>query len=151
MVLSAWSEIADRGWDAIVLGNGASIAVDPAFSYRSLLDAARGDELVSEQINQIFEYFQTQDFELVLRMLTHASKINAVLNVRDRVVSDAYASIRQALVHAIRRSHVGYEKAQPHLLVAGDFLSAFHTVISLNYDLFVYWAMLRWNAEREVQ
>lgn len=147
MELRNWSDIAADGWDAIVLGNGASIAVDPTFSYPSLLDAAHAEKLVSDNIKQIFDYFDTKDFELVLRRLTHASKINAALGVQDRIVSDAYAGVRRALVEAIRKVHVGYEKAQPHMEAAGDFLSQFSTVVSLNYDIFVYWAMVKWNAD----
>lgn len=146
MTLANWGDIEIHDWDAVVLGNGASIAVDERFSYSSLLDAAWAAQLISEPSKQIFDYLQTEDFELVLRMLTHASKINEVLGVQNPVVSTAYEGIRQALVEVVRKSHVAYDAAQAHLDAAGDFLSRFRTVISLNYDIFVYWAMIKWNA-----
>ncbi len=147
MVLANWGDLDRDDWDAIILGNGASIAVDDRFSYSSLLTTASAEKLISEPIRQIFDYLETKDFELVLRMLTHASKINEVLCVQDSVVSGAYQSIRHALVQVVRKSHVAYDTAQPHLDAAGEFLSRFETVISLNYDIFVYWAMIKWNAE----
>jgi hypothetical protein len=149
MTLAAWGDIEVGNWDAAVLGNGASIAVDERFSYSSLLETAWTEQLISEQIKQIFDYLETKDFELVLRTLTHAAGINRVLGVPNPVVATAYAGIRQALVHVIRKSHVAYEKALPHLDSAGYSLSRFRTVISLNYDILVYWAMIKWNADHE--
>jgi hypothetical protein len=146
VILTKWGDIEISDWDAVVLGNGASIAVDKRFSYSSLLEAARAGKLISEPGKQIFDYLQTKDFELVLRTLTHTSKINEVLGVQNPMVSDAYEGIRHALVEVVRQSHVAYDAAQPHLDAAGDFLSRFRTVISLNYDIFVYWAMIKWNA-----
>jgi hypothetical protein len=147
--LTKWGDIEISDWDAVVLGNGASIAVDERFSYSSLLEAALAAKLISEPGKQIFEYLQTKDFELVLRTLTHTSKINEVLGVRNPMVSDAYEGIRHALVEVVRQSHVAYDAAQPHLDAAGDFLSRFRMVISLNYDIFVYWAMIKWNADHD--
>jgi hypothetical protein len=147
MTLQRWGDIAAERWDSIVLGNGASIAVDPRFSYRSLFEAAATSNLVSAQINEIFKYFDTDDFEFVLRMLTHASMINSLFGVEQSAVSAAYENVRLALVSAVRNFHVSYEDAKEHLGAAGQFLSRFDNVVSLNYDLIVYWVMLAWNAE----
>lgn len=149
MDLPRWGDIEISTWDAVVLGNGASIAVDERFSYSSLLKAASAAQLISQRSEQIFDYLETQDFELVLRMLTHASKINEMLGVQNPVVSTAYEDIRRALVHVVRKSHVAYDTAQAHLDTAGGFLSRFRTVISLSYDIFVYWAMIKWNADHD--
>ena len=35
-VLHAWHEIADKGWDTLLFGNGLSINISPEFSYKSL-------------------------------------------------------------------------------------------------------------------
>ena len=39
--VTEWADIADNYKDTLVLGNGASIAVDPRFAYGSLLQVAR--------------------------------------------------------------------------------------------------------------
>src|SRR5262245_21713453 len=72
--------------------------------------------------------------------------------IAEKLISEPIQSIFKYLATedfelVVRKSHVPYDRAQSHLDAAGDFLSRFQTVISLNYDIFVYWAMIKWNAE----
>jgi hypothetical protein len=41
MDLFRWKKLEDKFCEGIVLGNGASIAIDPRFSYSSLFENAR--------------------------------------------------------------------------------------------------------------
>jgi hypothetical protein len=140
-----WSQIRDDFADTLLLGNGASIAVDECFNYRNLLQAARQDHLITSSVDAVFGYLKTTDFELVMNMLWHAYHINRALSVPDNLTQGAYRAIRDALIHAVRRHHAPYPKVEPHLPAMADFMKRFQTVLSLNYDLLVYWAMLRGN------
>lgn len=138
-----WDEIKDRYvGGAILLGNGASIAVDHAFSYGSLLDRAREGGRLTEDVERLFYCFNTSDFELILRMVWHAANVNKILGVQDSVTQQAYENLRSCLVEVVRDSHSHYQGIQRDLPCISNFLRDFETVLSLNYDLIVYWAMM---------
>jgi len=142
-----WLDIADEFTEGILIGNGASIAIDPGFSYPSLLSYARDNKLITERVGKVFEHLKTNDFELVLRIIWHAYHVNQALGIDERETLKAYEDIQHALVQAVRDVHVPYDSAKPYLLPIGQFLSHFDTVASLNYDVVVYWAFLLANEQ----
>lgn len=137
-----WTEIEDDFNHGLILGNGASIAFDPRFNYHSLKDRAEELRLITPNVQRVFEHLRTTDFELVMRMLWHASKINQALEISDDCTTRAYESVRDALIEVVRAVHPPYEEIFDHLLTAATFMSRFSTVVSLNYDVLVYWAIL---------
>lgn len=144
-----WNEIKNQYIDgAILLGNGASIAVDPIFSYESLLGRARERGFLTQDVESLFSCFNTSDFELILRMVWHATNVNEVLGVQDKVTQQAYENLRSCLVEVVRDSHSNYQAIQRDLPYISNFLKDFETVLSLNYDLIVYWAMMYNNRQR---
>ncbi len=142
-----WSDIAEGFNDTLLLGNGASMAVDPCFSYRSLREAAESNGLITDSIKKVFDFLDTQDFELVMSMIWHAYFVNQALGVADEATARAYREVRAALVGAVRDRHADFDVARPHLGAIATFMQRFETVLSLNYDLIVYWAMLEGNEE----
>jgi hypothetical protein len=144
----AWQAIADRYSDTLLLGNGASISLDACFSYPSLLDKAKTDGAITPDVDAIFEYFRTTDFEQVMRMLWHAFNVNAALGIGETRTQQAYIDLRAALIQTVRGSHVGFGDIRRHLLPIQDFMGRFQKVLSLNYDLTTYWAMLEGNEIR---
>jgi hypothetical protein len=124
------------------MGNGASIAFDRRFRYDSLLDEAIKMNLVSSSVMEIFDHLETKDFEYVLRMLWHSSKINEALNIRDAGTDRAYDEVRYALIETIRSIHVNYTDVRERLPLANNFMARFDTVVSLSYDVLAYWATL---------
>jgi hypothetical protein len=142
-----WTEIADRYTDTLLLGNGASMAVDSCFSYRSLRQAAADNGLITLSIQKVFEHLETQDFELVMSMIWHAYHVNVALGVEDGLTQQAYDEVKAALVGAVRDRHTDIETARDHLPAIASFMKRFSTVLSLNYDLIVYWSMLHGNSE----
>lgn len=145
MTTYSWSDIADAYTDGLVLGNGASIAFDPRFSYTSLRERAEADGLITEDVQRVFDHLATVDFELVLRMLWHASMINEALEIPDTRTRQAYEDVRDALIAVVRAIHVPHEDVADRLLQAAVFMSRFKTVVSMNYDVLVYWAILAGN------
>lgn len=141
-----WAEIAEKYADTLLLGNGASIAVDPCFSYRSLKETASEAGLITDSVQKVFEHLNTQDFELVLNVIQHTHNVNEALQVLEEATNRAYSEVRTALVGAVRQRHTSFETAQGHLIPIVNFMKRFTTVLSLNYDLIVYWAMMAGNA-----
>jgi hypothetical protein len=140
-----WREIAADFRDSLIVGNGASIAVSAGFAYTSLFSAAAAAGRLPPPVAQVFARFQTEDFELVLRRLWQATAVNRALGLPDGPVEEAYRGVRQALIETVQATHISYADALPHLTPIYRFMQGFGTVISLNYDLLVYWAAMLGN------
>lgn len=137
-----WAQIAQhyqRG--TVLLGNGASIAVSQSFSYSSLFDHARQKGLIATDVQALFCFFKTCDFELILRLVWQASNVNKALLIPDERTHQAYLNIKDALIKAVRDVHPEYDLVSAQLPKMYQFLKGFNTVLSLNYDLLVYWTM----------
>lgn len=147
MTLKKWEEISDTFQDTLVLGNGASIAVDKRFNYKSLLDEARKAKLIEESAGEVFSYLNTEDFELVLWTLGFVSDINDKLKIETQTAKDAYQGIQKALIEIIQRVHPQRNEIEQYLQPIYSFMKNFKTIVSLNYDLIVYWSMLEGNNE----
>ncbi|ASF46140.1 DUF4917 family protein [Methylovulum psychrotolerans] len=137
-----WADIATnyhRG--TIVLGNGASIAVSSRFAYDSLLKHVQNRGLLTDDVNSLFQFFRTSDFELILRLVWQAFNVNKSLRIPDYRTHQAYLNVRDCLIQAVRDVHPDYGQISDQLPSMYQFLRSFDTVLSLNYDLLVYWTM----------
>lgn len=142
MPIYQWNEIRSEFNDGLLLGNGASIAVHHGFSYRSLFEAAQENGHLPEDVAQVFRAFGVEDFELVLRRLWHAKVVNEALGIRGGRVEEAYVLVRDSLIATVRDVHIPHAAALPHLKHIYQYMRGFRTVVSLNYDLLVYWAAM---------
>lgn len=142
-----WNNISDRyNRSTILLGNGSSIAVSNSFNYGSLLDRAR--ENFNQNGDRLFERFRTVDFELILRMVWQSKEVIDSINNHDcvhyRKLQWVYEDIRNGLIESVRNVHPSYSdiNTEEKLQKISNFLRDFDTIISLNYDLIIYWASL---------
>jgi len=138
-----WAEIAQnyqRG--TILLGNGASMAVSRSFGYGSLLEHAQHEGLLEGDVGRLFEFFETTDFELILRVVWQASNVNKSLAIADEGTHQAYVRVRDCLIQAVRNVHPEHHEITEYLPHMYEFLRGFDTVLSLNYDLLVYWTVM---------
>ncbi|MFP2932137.1 DUF4917 family protein [Pyxidicoccus sp. 3LG] len=141
--LVSWADVeALRRWEALLLGNGASIAVWRSFSYSSLFDVAG----LSDGDRLIFEALDTTDFEQVLRTLQLAGMVCDQLGHAPD--ADArYGSVRTALVNAVHRVHVPWMNVpDSSLKKIAAALRKYRHVFSTNYDLLLYWAAMNVDA-----
>jgi Domain of unknown function (DUF4917) len=143
--LLQWRDIADDFGD--VLGNGASVAVHSEFRYASLKQEAKDrgfltDETSPFDVEEVFGLLGTDDFELVLNLLWHARRVNEAFSIEDPKTGPAYRIVRDALIKTVREVHCSRGAIQHHLKSIYEFMDGFETVLSLNYDLIVYWALL---------
>ncbi|MDQ3362690.1 MAG: DUF4917 family protein [Actinomycetota bacterium] len=156
--LSDWQNVSEDFWDTLVLGNGASVAVHEKFRYSSLKEEARergylsaahgnGDDSDAHasgpvDAEGVFELLETDDFEVVLNLLWHARYVNERLSVEEEETEAAYELVRDALVKTVHAVHCERNEIEEQLQAIYRFMGRFGIVLSLNYDLIVYWALL---------
>ena len=143
--IDSWANISREGWSAILLGNGASIAIHKEFAYPTLHGVADAKGLLATTA-PIFARLGTTDFEHVLLACWYAEHVNLALGTPSADITAAYAEVRTALIEAVHSVHPVHADVAADLQRVGAFASAFPTVVSLNYDLTLYWAMLLFNA-----
>lgn len=67
--IKQWIDISEDFQDgALILGNGASIAIDSNFDYLSILEYATKEKLLNSDVKLLFEKYETKDFELILQI-----------------------------------------------------------------------------------
>lgn len=141
VTIKQWAEIEASYNDTLLLGNGASIAVNSDFAYRSLYQKLT--ELSSDgQLAALFELFDTQDFELILRHLWIATQVNQQLGMPENATTEGYNLLRNLLIQCVSQNHPEHHEISNVLVKIRSFIGKFKTVLSLNYDLIVYWASL---------
>ncbi len=145
MKLKKWTEIKDRFKQSLLLGNGASIAIDERLSYKSLYEQVCEVGKLNEDLQDLFERFNTTNFEFILKLLLQTSRANEVLEIEDKKTLGYYQQLRDTLIKTIREIHPTYAEIECFLKPIANFMTNFKTVLSLNYDLIVYWAMLLGN------
>lgn len=138
--IQPWTDLAPNYRGTLLLGNGASIAVNRRFRYSSLLEHARNGGHLPEDAQRLFDFFDTEDFELILRIVWQASNVNQSLGIPDERTHAAYVRVRDSLIEAVREVHPEYQEVSEYLPQLYRFLKGFNTVVCLNYDLIVYWA-----------
>ena len=139
-----WSDIEHEYKNgSLLLGNGASIAISNQFSYKNLYNHAKENNLLDGKAQALFESFGTTDFEYVLRKLWQASLVNKALGIEASAANDVYQKVRKSLFNAILKIHPKKKEIlDSDISNISKFLLQFNTVLSLNYDLIVYWAMM---------
>lgn len=142
-----WSDISSEYSGSILLGNGASISIDTCFAYTSIKEHAIENGLLTHQVQRLFEYFQTSDFELILRLVWQANSVNLALEITDHETRYAYEHVRDCLITSVRSIHPEYSNVEIQFQHISRFLRSFNTILSLNYDLTLYWIIIYSNGE----
>ena len=140
-----WADIQKDFGHTLILGNGASRAVWERFKYPSLYTEAKKTGRIDTNLTKLFSDFGTTDFEYVLRLLSQTKQVNRILRIEDRRTRSLYRKLKKTLIDTIRDVHPKHEQIKSKLLPMAQFMKRFDTVLSLNYDLLVYWAMLEGN------
>lgn len=143
--IALWDVLRESTWDTLLLGNGASIAIHREFAYPTLHSVADAKGLLPTTAS-VFAKLGTTDFEHVLLACWYAENVNVALGTPSADISKAYAEVRTALIEAVHSVHPVHADVASDLQRVGAFASAFPTVVSLNYDLTLYWAMMLFNA-----
>src|SRR5262249_6802594 len=133
----------------LLLGNGASMAIDTKFGYTNLLEKAKEKNFIDAGGARSFEALDCGcDFERVLHGLDTAKALCGIHGIDAAALTVARDAVRKALVSAVKYVHPSHANVVAALDRAATFMTGFSTVVSLNYDLTVYWAMMRGNSAK---
>lgn len=135
----------------LLLGNGFSIAYNKdRFSFTSLLQRAVEKNVIkeNEEIYQVFEKIDTKDFELIIKILEDSSKVLSIYdnqNSHIQKISHDSIQLKKFLVDVITNNHpekstVISDNAYKNTM---DFLKDYGVIYTLNYDLLLYWTLMK--------
>lgn len=135
----------------LLLGNGFSVAYDPAiFSYNALHDFVT--KLGDKDVSTILEVFETRNFEMIMQYLNHFSALISALGgdpaLKNRVET-ASAKLKTSLLEAVKELHpehvftVPEEQSKACAVFLKTFLDTGGNIYSTNYDLLLYWVLMR--------
>lgn len=135
----------------LIIGNGFSMAYDhKIFSYNALYDFI--DKLQNPTLSKLFEVINTKNFELVMRQLDNFIELaKAFDNTGAMVIAlqDANQRLQESLIEAVSSLHpehvfaVPDEESQSCYKFLQEYLSNGGKVFSTNYDLLLYWILMR--------
>lgn len=137
---------------SILLGNGFSQAWNPnIFNYDNLLDRSNFGER-DNQIKEIFQQFETSDFEKVMKNLIAAEIVGHAYGVDQDILEQIQSDqekLKESLIDVIARCHPlrPSEISNLQFRAVREFLRGFQSVFTLNYDILLYWAINKTNRE----
>ncbi len=134
---------------AILLGNGFSMAYNKErFSFTSLLGSALDKGIIKHNgaVCKLFKSLRTCDFEYVIKLLEDSTLVLAAYGKQEisEIKKDAM-NLKEHLVQTITNNHPDkctsitteeYENCK-------KFISQFDLIYTLNYDLLLYWVIVK--------
>lgn len=133
----------------VLLGNGFSRACkDDIFAYGALFDQADFAKL-SPFAKEAFKILETTDFEEVMEVLRKSSDVVRLYDPKAKGLSAQLKKdadgLKGVLVHAIAHSHpdLPSDISDEAYGACRKFLSNFSRIYTLNYDLLLYWALMK--------
>jgi len=133
----------------LLLGNGFSRACrDQVFSYDSLFDSADFGKL-SPHAKKAFDALKTTDFEYVMNHLKVSAQLIRLYSKKSTGIADEMEgdaeSLRKVLVEAIAGNHPALPSSiqDEEYAKCLKFLAPFEKIYSLNYDLLLYWTLMK--------
>ena len=135
----------------LLLGNGFSVSYDPKiFSYNALHDfVANVDD---KDLSKILSVLETRNFEVIMQYLdTFAALVEGLggdkaLKTR---VEQASTKLKMSLLDAVKQMHpehvfkVPEDESEACATFLKHFLNTNGNVYSTNYDLLLYWVLMR--------
>ena len=152
-VLSFDEVEAELGADpALLMGNGFSIACDASYSYRALRKNLEG-KLPAISVD-LMERLGTANVEEVMQILEDAHWVGRRVGNGSADLALALVATRKAMVEAIAADHLRSPKQidasqKGRSGSAARFLSRFATIFTTNYDLLLYWIVMKNNPKSE--
>jgi hypothetical protein len=139
----------------LIMGNGFSMAYDHnIFSYNALYDFI--EKLKDPTLSKLFEVINTKNFELVMRQLDNFIEIAKAFNEDGELIkalTSANLLLQKGLIDAVSSLHpehifeVSDEKSKLCFSFLNEYLGKEGKVFSSNYDLLLYWVLMRNNPE----
>ncbi|MFT4087315.1 MAG: DUF4917 family protein [Gordonia sp. (in: high G+C Gram-positive bacteria)] len=152
----ALNDAAARGIEKhVLLGNGFSRAYSGDFSYSTLKDMAMfGGLSVSKE--SLFEHAGSDDFETVIDNLSETISLLKIYGPEDKLLLNRLRGdrgiVRRGLVETLASIHPDSARGIPDgsYVTARKFLRNFDKIFTLNYDMLLYWALMRDQVDDQV-
>jgi len=130
----------------LLLGNGFSVSLHQNFKYDSLyeLSGAKADK----RIRSLFDKFDTTNFEAVMRKLEDAQWVAMHYGLSGSTehpeIRKDLDRLKDFLIESVGKTHPAdtYKIDDASKQSCQKFLSGFHDIFTLNYDLLLYWTLL---------
>jgi hypothetical protein len=139
----------------LLFGNGFSMAYDyRIFSYNALSNFI--ESIDNELLKKLFSTLNTKNFELIMQQLDNFCEIAAVFSDDMKLVEkvqNASTALKNSLIDAVKELHpehvfsVPEEKSKACYSFLHSFLANKGLVFSTNYDLLLYWVVMRNGAD----
>lgn len=141
--IKSWDEIKENFQGAdILLGNGFSINLYKGFNYSELFSSFL--DSLPEPKKEIYSNFTSDNFEIILKDLTKANEINAVFGIQDNQICEAIQEIRNGLIRTVTDNHPRTDEIDHERInQIENQLEFFSKIYTLNYDIFLYYVILR--------
>ncbi|WP_423128488.1 DUF4917 family protein [Gaoshiqia sp. Z1-71] len=135
----------------LLMGNGFSMSYDSGiFSYNALSKFL--ENLKDDTLQKLFQIIKTSNFELLMEQLDNVAQISKVFGAESKVVdkiNQATLTLKESLINAIKELHpehvfaVSEAKSKACAAFLNSFLSQNSKVFTTNYDLLLYWVLMR--------
>lgn len=137
----------------LLLGNGFSVSYDPKiFSYNALHDFV--EKLDDKDLSTILRVVETRNFEVIMQYLDHFSALldafGADPALKNRVDA-ASTKLKKSLLDAVKALHpehvfkVPEDQSKACATFLQTFVATGGKIFSTNYDLLLYWVLMRNN------
>ena len=140
----------------LLLGNGFSMSYDSGiFSYNVLSDFLLN--LDNDILQKLFRIIKTSNFELLMEQLDNVAQIAEVFEADKKVVANirkATETLKESLIDAIKELHpehvfeIPEVKSKACAIFLNEFLSKDGNIFTTNYDLLLYWVLMRNQLDR---
>lgn len=145
---------------SLLIGNGFSKSISKRFSYEDLLELTNNNEKLEKHhlpndLMNLFTDLDTVDFEKVIAFLEVAEIVlssysknndtNIVCNQLEKKIKVDKDSAKTSFVHAINYTHrnLAQNIMDETYSKVGEFLYNFNCIFTINYDLLLYWFLMR--------
>ena len=140
----------------LLIGNGFSMAYDhEIFSYNALFGFIEG--LEDEFLSKLFGIVKTKNFELVMQQLDNFCELIEAFGSDKELlekVQETIAGLKASLIDAVESLHPEHvfkipdEESACCANFLSDYLNNQGNIFSTNYDLLLYWVLMRSNIEQ---
>lgn len=133
----------------LLLGNGFSIALKPdIFSYASLYDECKKQKCISKEVSELFKKFNTRDFEIIIRALNDTAKVLTVYSKSSKIAKQLQSDanrLKKTLIDLLSLKHPSRptDIAENQYKSCIKFIENFDRIYTLNYDLLLYWVIMK--------
>lgn len=142
----------------LLMGNGFSIGYDhKIFSYNALYDFV--EELKDPTLTKLFEVINTKNFEAIMRQIDNFIEIAEAFDTDGKLteaLKNANLLLQQSLIDAVSSLHPEHvfkipdEKSEACFRYLNKYLEEDGKVFSTNYDLLLYWILMRNDSKNAV-